>query len=179
MSALIVLSGKHKGKKISLPASEVIIGRGEDCFIRLASEEVSRHHCSLILTSRGLRVRDLKSQNGTMVNTVRMVGDTLLQPGDTLQIGPIEFQIAGPRPKPQPDLDDDIAGWLTDGDTDAEIPIADHDTTIVKASQLHAAPPPPTEPSTASHSAEPRKFATVAEEARDIIRRHLEKHPPK
>ncbi len=179
MSALIVLSGKHKGKKISLPASEVIIGRGEDCFIRLASEEVSRHHCSLILTSRGLRARDLKSQNGTLVNTVKMVGDTLLQPGDTLQIGPIQFQIAGPRPKLQPDLDEDIAGWLTDGDTDAEIPIAVHDTTIVKASQVHAAPPAKAEHPAPGHSTEPKKFATIAEEAQDIIRRHLEKHPPK
>ena len=163
MAALIVQSGKHKGKKITLPTQEIIIGRGEDCFIRLASEEVSRHHCSMVQTSRGILVHDLASQNGTLVNTVPIETEVYLQPGDLLQVGPILFQLAGQRPKPSV-VDDEVAGWLTDSDTRTEIPMG-HDTTIVKASQLRD----PNRP------AEPRpRFESVAEEARDIIRRWQE-----
>ena len=159
MAALIVQSGKHKGKKITLPTQEVIIGRGEDCFIRLASEDVSRHHCSMIPTSRGILVHDLSSQNGTLVNTVPIETEVYMQPGDLLQVGPILFQLAGQRPKPSL-VDDEVAGWLTDSDTRTELPTS-HDTTIVKASQLRDA----------NHPSEPRPtFHSVAEEARDIIR---------
>ena len=47
-----------------------MIGRGEDCDLRLQNRFVSRHHCELIVDDRDqvLRVRDLGSQNGTFVN---------------------------------------------------------------------------------------------------------------
>ena len=167
MHSLIVQTGKHKGKKISLPDREVTIGRDESCFIRMTSVEVSRQHSALIPTEKGLLVRDLESQNGTIVNNVRIEGETLLQPGDYLQVGPIQFQLAGPRPAPALPgslSDADIFGWLSDSDTATDIPNAS-DTTIVKAADLHPVPKP-----------EPAKptFRTIAEEARDIIRRHKE-----
>src|SRR4029077_16019496 len=98
MYSLIVQSGKHKGKKIELPDKEVIIGRDETSFIRMTSTEVSRQHSSLTATDKGLLVRDLGSQNGTLVNDVRIESETLMQPGDRLQIGPIAFELAGARP---------------------------------------------------------------------------------
>jgi len=165
MYSLIVQTGKHKGKKIVLPEKEVIIGRDETSFIRMTSTEVSRQHSSLMATEKGLLVRDLGSQNGTIVNNVRIEAETLMQPGDLLQIGPILFELAGARPaKPGGAIDDDIFGWLSEGDTATELQNAS-DTTIVKASQIPPAAPPP----------EPKpKFRTIAEEARDIIRRHFE-----
>ncbi|HEY3963169.1 MAG TPA: FHA domain-containing protein [Planctomycetaceae bacterium] len=163
MHALIVNTGKHKGKRIELPDKPIIIGRDETSFIRMTSTEVSRQHCSLTPTEKGLLVRDLGSQNGTIVNSVKIETETLLRPGDKLQIGPINFELAGAPPaKPVAGLDDDIFGWLSESDTATDIPNAS-DTTIVKAAQL--APPPP----------EPKpKFKTIADEARDIIRRHRE-----
>ena len=95
MHSLIVQTGKHKGKKIVLPDSEVIIGREETSFIRMTSTDVSRQHSSLTPTDKGLLVRDLGSQNGTIVNNVRIEAETLMQPGDLLQIGPILFELAG------------------------------------------------------------------------------------
>ncbi|HLJ10697.1 MAG TPA: FHA domain-containing protein [Planctomycetaceae bacterium] len=164
MHSLIVQTGKHKGKKIVLPDKEVIIGRDETSFIRMTSTDVSRQHCSLTPTAKGLLVRDLGSQNGTIVNRVRIEVETLLQPGDLLQIGPIQFELAGARPaKAAGAIDDDIFGWLSEGDTATEIPNSS-DTTIVKASQLSPAPQ-------AEHKT---KFKSLAEEARDIIRRHRE-----
>ncbi len=165
MHSLIVQTGKHKGKKIVVPEKEVIIGRDETSFIRMTSTEVSRQHCSLTPTEKGLLVRDLQSQNGTIVNAVRIEIETLMQPGDMLQVGPIIFELAGGRPKASGAIDDDIFGWLSEGDTATELQNTS-DTTIVKASQLTPAAPSPPEPKP--------KFKSVAEEARDIIRRHLE-----
>ena len=165
MYSLMVQTGKHKGKKIVLPEKEVLIGRDENSFIRMTSTEVSRQHSALTATDKGLLVRDLGSQNGTLVNNVRIEAETLMQPGDLLQIGPIVFELAGARPaKSGGVIDDDIFGWLSEGDTATELQNAS-DTTVVKASQIAPATPPP--------EAKP-KFRTLAEEARDIIRRHLE-----
>lgn len=166
MHALIVQTGKHKGKKITLPEREVTIGRDENCFIRMTSVEVSREHCALIPTDRGLLVRDLNSQNGTVVNNVRIEGETLIQPGDFLQVGPIQFQLSGIRPAAATDpgmSDDDIFGWLSESDTATDI-LNSSDTTVIKTTDLHPVQIVDPKP----------KFKSIAEEARDIIRRHYE-----
>jgi pSer/pThr/pTyr-binding forkhead associated (FHA) protein len=168
MHSLIVQTGKHKGKKIVLPEREVMIGRDETSFIRMTSTDVSRQHTSLSPTDKGLLVRDLGSQNGTIVNSVKIEAETLLQPGDLLQIGPIVFELSGGRPARSEGTDDDIFGWLSEGDTATEIPNAS-DTTIVKAAQAASTPAAP------APKPEPKpKFKTLGEEARDIIRRHKE-----
>src|SRR5881397_2755923 len=133
MHSLIVQSGKHKGKKIQLPNKEVFNGRDEESFIRMTSTEVSRQHCTLTPTDKGLLVRDMGSQNGTIVNNVRIEKETLLQPGDVLTIGPIQFELAGGRPPPKAHgaAEEDIFGWLSEGDTDTELQRVS-DTTIVK-----------------------------------------------
>jgi Inner membrane component of T3SS, cytoplasmic domain len=166
MHSLIVQTGKHAGKKVALPEREVTIGRDEKCFIRMTSAEVSREHCALIPTEKGLLVRDLGSQNGTIVNNVPIEGETLMQPGDFLQIGPIQFQVGGARPAKSADSgmsDDDIFGWLSEGDTATDM-LKSSDTTVVKATELHPV---------ATTEAKPA-FKSIAEEARDIIRRHKE-----
>jgi hypothetical protein len=164
MYSLLVQTGKHKGKKIVLPEKQVLIGREETSFIRMTSTEVSRQHCSLTPTEKGLLARDLGSQNGTIVNNVRIEAETLMQPGDLLQVGPIVFELAGGRPAKGGLVEDDIFGWLSEGDTATELQNAS-DTTIVKANQIPPAAPAP--------DAKP-KFKSIAEEARDIIRRHKE-----
>src|SRR5262245_52675738 len=164
MFSLIVHTGKHKGKKIVLPDKLVLIGREETSFIRMTATEVSRQHCALTPTDKGLLVRDMGSQNGTIVNSVRIEAETLMQPGDLLQIGPIVFELAGGRPAREGAIEDDIFGWLSEGDTATELQNA-ADTTVVKANQIPPGPPAP--------DAKP-KFKSIAEEARDIIRRHRE-----
>lgn len=193
MATLVVLTGKHKGKKIALPDKEVIFGRDEGCFIRLASTDVSRKHCALIPTPRGILVRDLGSQNGTIVNNAIIEQETLLQPGDFVQIGAVQFQLEGPPPPKSKELDIDIAEWLSESDTSTDIPNAS-DTTILKSADWHPVPKaqPQADADAASGSeagievestgraagrSKPDstpEFATIADEARDIIRRHLE-----
>lgn len=193
MSELIVQSGKHQGKKLKLPAdAEVLIGRDENCQIRLASSDVSRHHCAIRQTPEGLIARDLGSRNGTYLNEILMEDEMLLQPGDRLRVGPIIFQVPGAKMDlglssssiDPPASDDDIASWLSSdgiktpdgrtagsGDTTIipKMPPAEQDSAElpVAGKQSAAKEPPP-------QREQQRQFRNVAEEAADIIRRHWE-----
>src|SRR5262245_55777443 len=98
MPVLIMQSGKHKGKRITLPHKEVIIVRNQVSCIRLGFTDISRKHCSIRPTPKGWLIHDLESQNGTLVNGAEIESETLLQPGDTVQVGAFLFQLEGPRP---------------------------------------------------------------------------------
>lgn len=70
---LSVTQGSLKGREyVFEEAAWCVIGRGEDCTIRLPSDQehagVSRHHCLLEIAPPSIRVRDLGSLNGTHVN---------------------------------------------------------------------------------------------------------------
>jgi hypothetical protein len=135
MAVLIILSGKQSGRKIRLPQRELTIGRDEGCFLRVASVDVSRQHSQLSPSPKGWLVRDLKSQNGTWLNGVRIVEETLLQCGDELVVGHMRFQWEGPRPDnaSQSVLEDSIVEWLSEHDTSIPQGHAPGDTTIMEA----------------------------------------------
>jgi predicted component of type VI protein secretion system len=179
MATLIIQTGKHKGREITIPAKEVLIGRDEGCYIRLASNEASRQHCSLRATPQGIVVRDLSSRNGTLVNEQPIHGETLLGPGDVLRIGAIEFEVpGGKRANNAAGLDDTIAEWLTDGDTSNGQPLESGTKVSLDGQSAARTPPPSTHelkvPVFNPPPRERREFRTTAEEAQDIIRRHLE-----
>jgi pSer/pThr/pTyr-binding forkhead associated (FHA) protein len=136
---LKVLDGKLAGKEIKIPVSKFFIGRGEDCHLRPQSDLISRHHCALVIDETRVVVRDLKSRNGTLVNGEKIAADVTLIQGDTLQVGPLKFEVhieatqAPKRPKVEDvkeaaqrvaqtgskdDLnsDEDISAWLTQAD---------------------------------------------------------------
>jgi len=74
---------------------EFVIGRAEDCSLRLDNRFVSRHHCELIVDERehAVHVRDLGSQNGTFVNDGPVTAERELKNGDKLVIGCIPFEV--------------------------------------------------------------------------------------
>ncbi len=90
---LKVVSGKHAGQKLRIPAPKFLIGRGEECHLRPNSDLVSRHHCILFVGDSGAAVRDLNSRNGTFVNDERIKVDTPLRAGDRLKIGHLTFEV--------------------------------------------------------------------------------------
>ncbi|TWT62546.1 FHA domain-containing protein [Rubinisphaera italica] len=90
---LRILSGKHEGKVISLTTKKFLIGRGEDCHMRPNNDLVSRHHCVFTLDEYSVRLRDLGSTNGTHVNDEPLKGQTVLNTGDKIRIGKLEFSI--------------------------------------------------------------------------------------
>src|SRR4051812_49264416 len=83
------------GEQSRLPfaGDRMIVGRGADAEIRLDHGMVSRQHAEFTREESGrLRVRDLGSRNGTLVNG-QAVTERLLQAGDHVGIGPFMLTI--------------------------------------------------------------------------------------
>lgn len=63
-----------------------VVGREGTCDVYVESSQVSRRHCLLQVTERGLLVKDLESTNGTFVNGLPMT-DGYINEGDRLSLG--------------------------------------------------------------------------------------------
>lgn len=92
-AVLRVLSPRQQGTTIPLPVGRFLIGREEDCHLRPNSELVSRHHCVFTHDEYTVRVRDLGSTNGTFVNGKRLRGTAVLNSGDRVTVGKLEFEV--------------------------------------------------------------------------------------
>ncbi len=67
------------------------IGRDASNSIVLPSPGVSRFHAEVEKIGQRYRVRDLRSSNGTFVNGQSVTGETWVNRGDAIQIGPYRF----------------------------------------------------------------------------------------
>jgi pSer/pThr/pTyr-binding forkhead associated (FHA) protein len=93
MDVNLVLFKKNGSQKVvQLPSKVTIIGRRQDCDLRIPLMLVSRRHCQLILNNETLKIRDLGSRNGTFLNGKR-VEEATAQAGDNITIGPLTFAI--------------------------------------------------------------------------------------
>lgn len=95
------LDGSRAGSSEVFPLAEgsaLLLGRDPLAQVRfdIARDRlVGRRHASIALDAAAphqLTLTDLDSHHGTFVNRVRIVGRTLLQPGDIIQLG-----AGGPR----------------------------------------------------------------------------------
>jgi predicted component of type VI protein secretion system len=77
-------------RSFSIARDMTVIGRREDCDLRIPLGEVSRKHCRVVRDSDILKIEDLGSSNGTYLNG-RRVQEALLSPGDSIQVGPVVF----------------------------------------------------------------------------------------
>ncbi|MEZ6124460.1 MAG: FHA domain-containing protein [Planctomycetaceae bacterium] len=91
---LKVIGGKHAGQKIPLDRKKFLIGREQDCQLRPNSELVSRHHCVFTVDDFAVRLRDLGSTNGTLVNGERIRKEVVLQQGDRVTVGSLDFVVS-------------------------------------------------------------------------------------
>jgi pSer/pThr/pTyr-binding forkhead associated (FHA) protein len=80
------------GPAIELAKDLTLIGRNEDCDIRIDHKSVSKLHCLLVKTDGLVLVRDLGSTNGTRVNGQRVRRAALL-PNDHLAIAAYRYQV--------------------------------------------------------------------------------------
>src|ERR1700733_9150006 len=107
MSFRIVPLVKGTAPAIALYRPVLLIGRHQECDIRLESPKVSRRHCCVATAYDRVLIRDLGSRNGVRVNG-RLLEESRLLPGDEFAIGPIIFRLeqeeeqppAGFRPAP-------------------------------------------------------------------------------
>jgi len=81
------------GSPIEIVKDLTLVGRKEDCDLRLDHKSVSKMHCVIVKTDGLLLVRDLGSTNGTRVNGQRVRRAALL-PNDQLTVANFKFRIA-------------------------------------------------------------------------------------
>lgn len=94
MLRLIVQSGSLIGSQFEIDPREqptLLIGRGEDCFVRFEEPVVSSLHAIILTDGVGFQLRDQRSANGTYLNGER-VDETPLRTGDYISLG-----TTGPR----------------------------------------------------------------------------------
>jgi pSer/pThr/pTyr-binding forkhead associated (FHA) protein len=94
---LVPLDGSEP---VEITKDLIVVGRKEDCDLRLDHKSVSKMHCILVKTDGLLLLRDLGSTNGTRVNGTRVRRAALL-PNDQLTIANYRFRVyLGPDEAP-------------------------------------------------------------------------------
>jgi len=89
-AVLVMFRSDGERRSFSIARDITVIGRREDCDLRIPLGDISRKHCRLIRDGETLRVEDLGSSNGTFHNGQR-VQEATLAPGDSVQVGPVVF----------------------------------------------------------------------------------------
>ena len=104
MKVVLVMWKDGKRREFPLETEKTILGRRQECELRIPTKDVSRQHCALLIDDDALTVKDLGSANGTYVNDKR-IAETDLEPGDRLRVGPVTFvvQIDGKPAKIKPE----------------------------------------------------------------------------
>src|SRR5437899_4742208 len=80
------------GPPIEIVKDLIVVGRKEECDVRLDHKSVSKMHCVISKTDGMLFLRDLGSTNGTRVNGTRVRRAALL-PNDQLGIAHFKFKV--------------------------------------------------------------------------------------
>jgi two-component system, NtrC family, response regulator HydG len=86
---VVVLAGADRGLAFEIDgatATRSLIGSSHACAVRLRDPLASRRHAAIDVEADGLRIQDLGSKNGTIVNGLR-VADVLLAGGEVIRIG--------------------------------------------------------------------------------------------
>jgi len=90
-ASIVVLTGNASGEEYPLDQPSTVLGRGDSAHLRFEDPSMSSEHAALEFFDGGIRLRDLGSMNGTLLNG----SDTKaakLKHGDRFQIGALELQ---------------------------------------------------------------------------------------
>ena len=87
---LLLLKSNGSCKTIPVPSSVAVVGRRRDCDLRVPLDGVSRRHCRIFTHEDTVKIRDLNSRNGTIVNG-QNIEETDINPGDKVTLGPVTF----------------------------------------------------------------------------------------
>ncbi len=174
---LRVVEGPFSGRTIRVPQGKLLIGREKDCQLRLDSNSVSRHHCVLLLDEYALRIRDLGSKNGTIVNGSRIGRESILQHDDTVSIDQLTFEIdlgksadeviiAAADAEPCVSQNALAETGMIDGDTGQSVPADTVPADTVTAQ--HISPRPSQDNPSASEAAPARRAAELLQTAAPV-----------
>jgi len=83
----IIKSPNGQSEHFDIPGGRsIVLGRAEDCGIRLSSAGISKKHCVITpISLTRVEVEDLGSANGTYINGL-LIKKHIMRPGDTLSI---------------------------------------------------------------------------------------------
>jgi hypothetical protein len=84
---LAILTPEAAVRRVAVPPAGLTIGRLPPCDLVLAGGEVSRRHCRVEPAGPQLRITDLDSTNGTVVDGQRITQTVALPPGARVQVG--------------------------------------------------------------------------------------------
>src|SRR3954469_18128938 len=124
-AVLVMFRSDGERRSFSIARDMTVIGRREDCDLRIPLGEVSRKHCRLVRDGDTLKLEDLGSSNGTFLNGQR-VQEALLSPGDTIQVGPVVFALQIDGEPPEEDLRPVTAG-AAGAAAEEEVPLGEDD----------------------------------------------------
>jgi DNA-binding winged helix-turn-helix (wHTH) protein len=82
----------------ALAEGDNLVGRADDCRLRIESSTVSRHHARLRVRGAEVWVEDLGSKNGTVVEGHKIEAPTPLRGGERILVGAIELRFAAYSP---------------------------------------------------------------------------------
>lgn len=101
MAILRVLRGTAAGAVFELQGERTIIGRHPNCHVVLDNGAISRHHVQILESHGSYYVEDLRSRNGTSLNSDALEGRAELHDGDQIRLCDItlEFELHGSSSK--------------------------------------------------------------------------------
>ncbi len=103
---LYVDSGADEGQGTELTTSPSLVGASSSSVLALTDDTVSRYHAELDLTAAGLRIRDLRSTNGTfLAEREGPVTEGFLWPNSRFRIGETWLRVEA-FDEPQSPLDE-------------------------------------------------------------------------
>ena len=99
---LMIMNGALAGRRFEVKSGGVRLGRSSSNDIPIPDEELSRNHCLFEpVGEAGIRVTDLASANGTLVNGTALKDNPVeLKPGDVIEAGSSVISVIGDQPLP-------------------------------------------------------------------------------
>jgi fructose-specific component phosphotransferase system IIB-like protein len=89
---LVMFKADGSRRDFPLRKGRTIVGRTNDCDLRIPLSSVSRRQCEFLVEGEKISLRDLGSSNGTYHNHIR-VQEVDLVAGDEIGVGPVAFTV--------------------------------------------------------------------------------------
>jgi transcriptional regulator with GAF, ATPase, and Fis domain len=88
---LVVIKGPQRGTEFVIASDVIRIGKAPENDLVLADETVSRVHFEIVRDAKGYLVRDMKSTNGTFLDSAE-VKEAYLRAGSVIKAGEVELK---------------------------------------------------------------------------------------
>lgn len=89
---LVMFKADGTRREFPIKPKGFVIGRKNNCDLRIPLSSVSRQHCELKVEDGQVMLRDAGSSNGTFHNSIR-VTEAVLAAGDEVVVGPVVFTV--------------------------------------------------------------------------------------